>query len=333
MPINILKKSVKRFGLEITENCLRLVEASFEANGVALVGAIELPFSDPIIRQGKLKNIAGIANHITEARLKAEPSQISATSFSISFPDKILDVGHVSIPIVSKNEIKAVASSAFAKLKKLNEDDYYIDTQLTVEHKNIGFEVMAAAASIENVQEIIKLSRLLNITPIAIEPAAVANGRVRLSYPLQNALTISICIDHSNTFVALWDKGQLIALDDLRNLGLNDILDKNNIGSQMLSYEEISKLNLETEKFMDSIRKIVDSVVCILAKPRSAESEKLPISKIFLSGPGAYLPKIDRIFEKEFRIPTIIKTVKFTNNYKIGPEFITAYGLALRNEA
>lgn len=332
MSLNIFKKSTKRFGLEITEKYLRMIEVNFGNAGVSLVGAIELPFSDTIVRQGKLKNVAVLANHITEARLKAQPYGISGNIFSLSLPSSLTHLGHLTVPTVPRRELKGVVAAAFAKEHDLRAEDYHIDGEIVKEQQNVGFDVLVAAASIENVKEILKISKLLDITPVAIEPAPIANGRVELQYPAQNIKTISICIDHGSSFITLWQKDRPIGTKTLHNVGLSEILEKNGFSQLENKYEEIANLHFESGNLKESISSIVKGIIDLATDASLVPVDDMPISKIYLTGPGAYLPGLDRIIEREFKITTVVKKIRFANNHKIGPEFITAYGLAMRSE-
>jgi Tfp pilus assembly PilM family ATPase len=309
-----------------------MVEVNFENSGVSLVGAIELPFTDAIIRQGKLKNIAAIANHITEARLKALPYGISGDTFSLSLPETITYFGHITVPTVPRKELKHTVSEIFAKQNDLKIEDYYIDGEIIKEQQNVGFDILVAAASLENVKEILKISKLLDITPVAIEPAPIANGRVELQYPSQNIKTISICIDYESTFITLWQKDRLMGIKTLHEIDLSSILEENEISKPETGYERIASLHLDSNALKKSILEITKNILELVSEKSSTPANDIPISKIFLTGPGAYLPKIDQVIEREFRITTIVKTIRFTNHHEIGPEFITAYGLAMRSE-
>lgn len=332
MSLNLFKKSTNRFGLEITEKCLRIVEVNFGNSGVSLVGAIELPFTDAIIHQGKLKNVAALANHITEARLKALPYGISGNTFSLSLPETITYFGHITVPTVPRKELKHTVSEIFAKQHDLKVEDYHIDGEIVREQQNVGFDILAAAASTENVKEILKISKLLDITPVAIEPAPIANGRVELQYPAQNIKTISICIDHDSTFITLWQKDRLMGIKSLHNVGLSEILEKNGFSKLENKYEEIANLHFDSGELKESISNITKSIIELVTDTNLIPTDNMLISKIYLTGPGAYLPKLDQIIEREFKITTVVKTIRFANNHKIGPEFITAYGLAMRSE-
>jgi len=332
MGLNFFKTSSKRFGVEITENHLRLVEVSFEGSGISLVGAIELPLPEGTVRQGKFKNISSLANNITEARLKAQPNPISASNFCLSLPNKIVTVGHITVPSATKSEARKIAIKKFAEASHLELKNNYFDLSIVANRKEIGLEFLCSAASIENIQDIIKISRLLGISPLAIEPAVLANGRVCASHPSHEGRTITVSIDHNSSSIALWAKGQLLDMKNLSGTGLASILEDNGIRETGAEYAEIKKLHLESDGLRESLNNITEGIISVLTASAAKQSDNLPITKIILSGPGAYLPKIDYILEKEFRISTTIKTIKFTNGYSIGPEFITAFGLAQRSE-
>lgn len=323
----------KRFGLEITENCLRIVEASFEHSGVTLVGAYELPFHEPIVRRNKLTNLAALSNSITEARLKCQPKMSESVNFCLSLPQNLIKTGHISLPVKSTAENKKIAEKRFAEDNGMQYDECYADADTILVNGKTGTEFLCSAATKENIHSVVKISQLLGVTPVAVEPAVLANGRASLGFPTHNSRSICVNIDYNSSFIALWERDQLIDLVNLPKVGLFEILENNDIMNQEFGRDSISKIHLDKSKLRDSISEITESIIAILSNPAAKRSEQLPITKIYLSGPGAHLQKIDYIFEKEFRIPATIKTIKFKNEHSIGPEFVTAYGLAMRRDA
>ena len=333
MGLSINTNLAKRFGLEITENCLRIVEASFEHSGVSLIGAYELPFREPIVRRNKLTNLAALSNLITEARLKCQPRMSESVNFCLSLPQSLIKIGHVSLPAKSTAENKKIAEKRFAEDCGMQYDECYADADAILANGKTGTEFLCSAATKENIHSVVKISQLLGITPVAIEPGVLANGRASIGFPAHNSRSICVNIDYNSSFIALWERDQLMDVVNLPKIGLLEILEKNDIMDQEFGRDSISKIHLDKAKLRDSISEIIDSIIAILSNPAAKRSEQLPITKIYLSGPGANLPKIDYIFEKEFRIPATVKIIKFSNENSVGAEFVTAYGLAMRRDA
>jgi len=332
MGLNYNKNLATRFGLEITENCLRIVEASFGKRGVSLVGFCELPFHETVIRRNKLTNLTKLTNYITEARLKALPNVAEATNFCASLPQSLIKVGHVSLPEKNTPENKKAAEKRFSDEHEMQYDECYSDADAILANGKIGSEFLCSIAEKENIHAIVKISQLLGVTPVAVEPAVLANGRASIGFPAHNSRSICINIDYNSSFVALWERDQLIEIVNLPKFGLFQILEKNEVMDQELGRDKINKLHLSSVKLLESISEIVEGVINILASPAAKRTEKLLISKIYLSGPGAHLPKIAHVLEKEFHIPINVKSIKFDNEQSIGPEFTTAYGLAMRRD-
>jgi Tfp pilus assembly PilM family ATPase len=333
MGLSLNKNFAKRFGLDITENCLRIVEASFEHGGVSLVGAYEIPFHEDVIRRNKLTNLTKLANYITEARLEAKPNATESVNFCVSLPSNIIKLGHITLPLGNNAENKKIAEKKFAEDSGQQYDECYADADAVSVNGKIGTEFLCSVATKENIHSIVKISQMLSIVPCAVEPAVLANGRASLGFPVHNSRSICINIDYNSSFIALWERDQLIDVVNLPKVGLFQILEKNEILDQELSRDKINKLHLDKAKLRESISEIIENIIVILSNPAAKRSGDLPVTKIYLSGSGAHLPKIDYIFEKEFHIPAAIKSIKFSNEQSVGPEFVTAYGLAMRRDA
>jgi type IV pilus assembly protein PilM len=185
-------------------------------------------------------------------------------------------------------------------------------------------DILLVAAPKKLVDEYVEVTKMAGFELSALETKPIAVGRaVAASAPLKGAIIIEIGTEI--TRLSLWDNNNL-------RLSTSVPLGKNQIeGSLSHEYNKSATISnsVTTSSLLASIpQEIVNSI----KYHNSRDYHPTPIQNIYLCGSGAKISGIAEYIQKETNIGTQIILPNIKEKEKIGTEFITAFGLALRND-
>ena len=308
------------FGLDIGFESLKLVELKKSKKEVQLVGAIEIPLTERILEKDRFKNKAATANMIKEACRKARPNQITAQKIISALPETFVFSKTIQIPKMSDEEyINAIPVEA-AKYLPIPVEDVYLDFQLLIAHPNEPMaDILIVASPKKLVDEYVEVTKMAGFELAALETKPIAVGRgVAVSHALKGALIIEIGTEISR--LSIWDN-QNIRLITSINVGKNHIAE--NLG-------ETSDAN--SMKVNPALQNIVTEIINAIKYHQNRDYKPATIDSILVSGSGAKIAGISEFLSEELKINTEIVKPKLSGKVQLGPEYITSFGLALRNE-
>ena len=308
------------FGLDIGFEALKLVELKKGKKEVQLVGAIEVPLTERILEKDRFKNKSATANLIKEACRKAKPNQITAQKIISALPETFVFSKTIQIPKMSDEEyINAIPVEA-AKYLPIPVEDVYLDFQLLIAHPNEPMaDILIVASPKKLVDEYVEVTKMAGFELAALETKPIAVGRgVAVSHTLKGTLIIEIGTEVSR--LSIWDN-QNIRLITSINVGKNHIAENLSDTSDPISM-----------KANPALQNIVTEIINAIKYHQNRDYKPATIDSILVSGSGAKIAGISEFLSQELKINTEIVLPKLSGKVQLGPEYITSFGLALRNE-
>lgn len=272
---------------------------------------------------------------------------------SFSIYGKDLVIRHIEVPYMKEVNVKQTVEWEIGRNLPNAGAHYYIDYEILNredgKRKNV-YQILAAAALKEKVENYLRLSQMLKLQIKAVDISANCTARVfkRLTVG-KNALNNLVIVDigQSNTGITIIEKGKL-AMERQIPVGFDRIK------------EEIAKMNPElinreydylqntfnyknTQSQVDiRINNLLDNVLTSFQKViqffTTGKLEK-DISQIYVIGVGSSIHGIEEIIQNYFTGPEVVAIdkatygpkVKLPGNSKL-KYFSNALGLLLREE-
>lgn len=318
------------FGLDIGYETLKLVQLSKKGKVINLVGCLDFPLTERIMERDSFKNKAATANLIKEACRKAKPYPIKAKKIVSALPETFVFSKTIQMPKMTDREyIEAVPSEAVQYLP-IPVEEVYLDYQVLIAHPDESLvDILLVASPRKLVDEYVEVTKLAGLELVGLETKPLAVGRAAtVSSPLNGSVIVEIGTEFSR--VSIWDNNN-IRLTTSVNIGKNQILEGLGVSGIALN-SNASSVQL-SEDAATIVTNLADEITNSIKYHQNRDFKPSPITKILLCGTGAAKIKdIDRYIEKKLKISTEIIKPRLDSKDKIGTEFITSYGLALRSE-
>jgi len=323
--MNLFSNNRMCFGLDIGYETIKLVSVSQNKGQISLIGAIEVPLTERILEKDHFKNKEKTATLIKDACKKAQPSPINTRKIVSALPETFVFSKTIQMPKMSQEDYAKSIPMEAAQYLPIPVADVYLDFQVMIIHPDEPLvDILLVAAPKKLVDEYVEVTKMAGLELSALETKPIAVGRaVAISAPLKGACVIEIGTEI--TRLSIWDNNNL-RLSTSVPLGKNQI-----VGSLGHEYNKSATIanSVATSALLAPLpQEILNSI----KYHNSRDYHPSPIQNIYLCGSGAKIAGIAEYIQKSTNIGTQIIVPNIKEKGKIGTEFITAFGLALRND-
>jgi type IV pilus assembly protein PilM len=310
------------FGLDIGFETIKLVELRKSKHSIKLVGAKEVRLTERILERDSFRNKAATANLIKEACRSALPGPIRAKKIITALPENFVFSKTIQMPKMSQQELEKSIIIEAAQYLPIPVEEAYLDFQTLIVHPDEPLaDILLVAAPKKLVDDYVEMTGIAGLELSAIETKPIAVGRaVNASINLNGLVIIEIGTELSR--ISIWDNNEIRLISSV-NTGKNQILEAVTDPRQEILSEEGKKVVLN----------ISNEVINAIKYHKNRDYKPNPIETILTSGSGANIHGINQFIESEVKIKTDTVLPRIDGKNNLGPEFITAYGLALRNES
>jgi len=324
-----MQKQNSVFGLDIGYESVKIVEVKENNGRVSLVGAIEMPLKNRILEKDSFKNKADAANQIKEAMRQAKPSAISARHFVSSLPETYVFTKTIQLPKMSVAELERAIPNEAAEFLPIPVENVYFDYQVLMAHPDEPLmDIFIAAAPKRLVDDYLELAKIAGLELVALETKSFASGRAILR---QKGLPKGVLILHIGTEfsrISIWDGGT-IRLSSTVSVGKNQIV--GGLNNFVAPDQEGVALTPERYGNIAQIASpIMDEIAAAVKYHQTRDFKPSPIEKIVLCGSSLSIEGLGAFIESEMKVPTETAKLKLNEKEELSPQFIAAFGLALR---
>ncbi len=307
------------FGLDIGYETLKLVQLNKSKKSISLIGSVEIPLTQRILEKDCFKNKSATATLIRESCRKAKPEAIRAKKIVSALPETFVFSKTIQMPKMTDQEYQNAIPVEAAKYLPIPVEEVYLDFQPLIIHPDEPLvDILIVASPKKLVDEYVEVTKMAGFELVALETKPIAVGRaVSLSEQLIGTVIIEIGTEISR--VSIWDN-QNIRLISSINSGKNQI-------AEASTEQDISHF-----KENPALNTVITETLNAIKYHQNRDYKPNPIKKILICGSGAKLPGLADYFPEELKINTEVVLPKLTKDQTLGTEFITSYGLALRNE-
>lgn len=310
------------FGLDIGFETLKLVQLSQKKDKrINLVGSIEIPLTERILEHDHFKNKAQTANLIIEACRNAKPHSITAKKIVSALPETFVFSKTIQMPKMKEEEYKNAIPVEAAQYLPIPIENAYTDYQILMSHPEEKLvDILFVATPKKLVDDYVEMTKMAGLELTALETKPIAVGRaVKSSFKLDGVILVEIGTELSR--ISIWEENN-IRLSTTVNTGKNQI-------KEALTSQRIDKDNLAAKSTVISI---IDETLNAIKFHQNRDYKPKPVSQVLLCGSGANFVGIGEIFQQELKLKTNIFQPQLDNDTVLGTEYVTSFGLALRNE-
>lgn len=327
-----IKKSNAPFGLDIGFETIKLIQIEQFGKQKSLIGAIEVPLTDRILEQDRFRNIADTANLIKDSMKKAKPYPITAKKFVSALPETFVFSKTIELPKMTSKEYAQAVPAEASQYLPIPIEEVYLDYQILAIHPDKPVvDVLVVTAPKKLVDDYIEIAKLAGLELAALETKPLAVGRAVLSEKETDGTAI-VHIGTEYSRISIWDNNNA-RLTSTVPIGQNQLFEC--LGYMTGLPPKDTTLKLTDHNKQDCIiplGSIADELIKAIKYHQNRSYSPKPIKKIILCGSGLIVEGLDKYFEHEVKIKTETAKIKFNNDKIISPQFIVAYGLAMRND-
>ena len=293
----MLTNSTKNFGLDFSDNILRLVQFENKAKDIKLKAFGEIKLSPGLITEGAIVDQAKVKQAI-EKLLKNISGSLSSKNVIASLPER-------------KSFIKVVELAADANIGQNIKEELPNHIPLSLEEiyydwQNLGKSgdknrIIIGATPKEIAEAYIKVLESVNLNPVALEIESVAIARSLVNqkkHTSEASVIIDLGYARSTFIMAEGDAVMFIVSDtDISGRNMTEVISKN----LKLSTKEAEKakiiFGLDTKSGKGSVKKVLspiinslkDKIIDTMNYYHNNFSKPKPISAIIFCGGGAQL--------------------------------------------
>lgn len=266
------------------------------------------------MEKDRFKNKAATAQMIAKACAQAKPNRIGAKMIVSTLPETFVFTKTIQVPKNDKGNYNEVIAQEAAQYLPLPLNSLYLDYQPLIVHPNQSTIDLLVVATPKNlVDDYVEVARLAGLELLALETKPLAVGRALI--PSNNTGgTMIVEIGTEVTRLSIWD-GNKIRLSTTVGIGKNQLT-------------KVGQKEVDTSMILP----IVEEIIGTIKYHQNRELGAKTIEKILLCGSGATFSGIDKLLAEQTKLKTAIATPLLASKEQLGTEFVTAYGLALRQE-
>lgn len=318
------------FGLDIGYETLKLCELVKRRKSAKIVGIFEYPITKKILEQDRIKDKEAIANMIKEARRKAKPHQIKSPGIVTALPENFVFSKTIQVPKMTVKELMTAIPNEAAQYLPVPLESVYVDFQILTDHPEENLmDVLIAATPKKLVDDYVEMARLAGFKLLALETKPIAVGRAIIPDKSREGIVI-VHIGTELTRISIWDKGK-IRLITTAEVGKNKIIET--ISTLSGKIEKIDKINVESDdknQLKITFQPMIDEILESVRYYQNRGYKPSKISKILICGSGGLVKGVDKLIGDELKIKSEIATTKIKTSIPIESNYMTAFGLALR---
>ncbi|OQA04435.1 MAG: Competence protein A [bacterium ADurb.Bin400] len=311
------------FGLDIGFETMKLVELRKENGKNRLLGASNYALTKRILEKDKFQDKAATAEMIKKACLAAKPNPITAKKIVSALPETFVFSKTIQMPKMSPKEYEQALPMEAAQYIPIPIEEMYLDHQVLMEHANEPLvDLLLVATPKQLVDDYVEVAQMAGCELVALETKPLAAGRALLSKKEpRGSLILEIGTVVSR--ISVWNRNNIM-LTTTVSVGKNTILPTIKEGEDQLFGHSSSQ--------QEVVEPIVEEVTNVIRYHQNRYYSPKPIERILLCGSGACFKGIDKYFEKSAGIKTNIAQLEVVTKDRLDPEFVTSFGLALRDE-
>lgn len=325
-------KSDAVFGLDIGYETLKLVQIRRRRGRVSLVGSAEVPLTERILERDHFKNKADTANLLKEAIRKAKPDSIDATKIISALPETFVFTKTIKMPKMSEKEYLTAIPAEASEFLPIPIEQVYIDFQVMISHPDEPLaDILVAAAPKKLVDDYVEMASLAGLELVALETKSFAIGRAIMMQEKKDQGLAIVHIGTEFSRISILDSGAT-RLSSTVSVGKDQILE--NLG--YLGDGNVENMPKITEDVYSQITgtmsMITEELITAIKYHQNRDYKPRPIEKIILCGSSTGIEGLGEYIEKEIKIKTEIAKLALADNKVLPPQYIAAFGLALRND-
>ncbi len=318
------------FGLDIGFETLKLCQARRHGQAATIIGMADIPITERILEKDQIKNKAATANIIKEACRKAKPHPITAQKIVSSLPETFVFSKTIHIPKMNKNELATAVPNEAAGYLPIPASDVYIDYQILITHPDEPLmDVLIAAAPKRLVDDYVEMAGMAGMELSALETKSISTGRALIPTNSQTGIAI-LHIGTEISRISVWDKGEIRLVTTVAT-GKNQIMESAKATDPTLN--NVAQIDLAAEN-ADALSVAFDPIINELTEAiryhQNRGYKPSPVTQIKICGSAALIKNIAPFIEQKIKIKSVVATPQYKTNLGVEPEFMTAFGLALR---
>ena len=339
------------FGLDLSDQSLKLVELKKEGKNIELSNFCEFLLKEGTIIKGRVVKEDFLVTAIEESRMRAQKGKVKTRFVVACVPEYESFVRIIKLPNLPREELAEAVKWESQQHIPLSSDEVYLDWQ-QVGKSNDHLEILVAASPKKLVDSYINALRKANLSPLAceVESAATVRSLIREG---DQACYLIVDIGISRTSLIIYDRMSLQFTASVEPAGetfTNNLV--RDLKISLTEAEGVKKIygltakESEIEgKIYQSLKKGVQALAREIETALKFYQDHFPqgqtLSKIILCGGGAKLkgliPELKMILKRE-----IVLGDPWVNILAPGSKYLpeisrkdslgytTAIGLALR---
>ena len=206
MQIRLFSKAKKAFGLEISDFSVKVLRLQKKGQRFIVAGYNRARLPKGVVDDGEIKKESELASLVRQLVDSAEPQKIATPYVVSSLPENKTYVSTISVPDMTKNELKEAIKWEAENYIPISVKDAYLSWQVISKEKN-QIKVLLAAAPKKLINGYLSVFEMAKLKPLALEPEAASEGRALISTHEANTSHLIVDIGATKTmFSVLNDK-------------------------------------------------------------------------------------------------------------------------------
>jgi type IV pilus assembly protein PilM len=328
--LGLLTSDNRVFGLDIGFETIQLCELKKSGNKVSIVGYVAEEIKERILDKDRIKNKAAVATLIKEACHNAKPHPIRAKKIVTALPETFVFSRTIQIPKMTPSELETAVPNEAAQFLPIPLADVYVDYQVLITHPDEPLmDILMAAAPKRLVDDYVEMAKAAGLELSALETKPIAVGRAII--PEKTEIGIAVAhIGTEITRISIWDKGEIRLVTTVAK-GKNHILENMTASDPRVKSAEKAKVDENNlSEVTLTMAPIVNELIESIRYHQNRGYKPSAVKEVYLCGSGAVIKGVDKFISDQIKIPAKIAQPKYKTRDSIGPDSITAFGLALR---
>lgn len=339
------------FGLELSENVIRLARIVKKRKTNHLVSLNEEKIKEGVIFDGEIKDEGKLKESIKKLISEAKGRKIKTKYVKSVVPERKTFIKMIEIPLTHKTDLSEAIKWEVAQHIPLSLDEIYLDYQIINNHSlSQKINVLVAAAPKIIVDSYTALFESLNLVPVSLEIESISTVRSIIPGEKEEKgplLIVDIGGNHSNLIIYDKNSVQFSSSIPFSGQAITKIIAEK-LKTKESDAEKLKIIyGLEKKKGKGQLKKIIEpELKNLLDKIIEAQNFYLnhfpgaeKIKKIYLSGGGSQMKHLPQYLAEKLGISTAMadplanikidkKLAQILKNN--APSFTTAIGLALK---
>jgi len=293
------KTKVKSFGLDVSDNGIKVMELSPRNHGLFPTAYSEVPLAQNLILNHMISNEDKLADNIKRAVSAAK--HIDTEYVTASIPEAKSFVRVLKLPKMPEDELAGAVPFEIEQNIPVPIEMVYMDWQILREAKE-GLEVMVTATPKDYVDSLVSTLKIAGLVPVAMELESQAMSRSLISKDDNERTVLIVDISSVQTSFVIVEHGHVEYTSSIsvagnaftesisRNLGMS-MADAENAKRQQGLVADIRKGNIR-QAILPLLDNIIEEIRNVARFHEEHSPEHSEIAEVILSGGSAKLPGI-----------------------------------------